>query len=69
MIKYVRECRSPHPRLLPTAGVCEQRLGESLRLLLTAGVCEQRLGMSLKHLLIAGVSSRLFPIAGVCDQH
>ena len=58
MIRYHRECRGPHPRLLPTAGVCEQRLGVSLRLLLTAGVCEQRLGTSL----------RLLPTAGVCEQ-
>ena len=29
------------PRHLPTAGVCDQRLGASLRLLPTAGVCDQ----------------------------
>ena len=59
MTRYRRECRGPHPRLLPTTGVCEQRLGVSLRLLLIAGVCKQRLGEDL----------RLLPTAGVCEQH
>ena len=40
-----RECRGPHPRLLLTAGVCDQPSGASLRLLLTAAVCDQRLGV------------------------
>ena len=59
MIMKPRECRGPHLRLLPTAGVFEQRLGASLRLLPTAGVYKQRLGASL----------RLLPTAGVCDRH
>ena len=75
MIRYPRECRDQHPRLWPTAGVCEQRLSESLRLLPTAGVCEQRLGTSHRLLLTAGVcnqhlgmSSILLHKAGVCGQ-
>ena len=44
MCKYPWDCWGSCLRLLPTAGVCDQRSGASLRLLLTAGVCEQRLG-------------------------
>ena len=43
------------PKTWPTAGVCEQRLGASLRLLPTAGVCNQHLGAFLRLLLTAGV--------------
>ena len=62
-------------RLLPTAGVCDQRSGASLRLLLTAGVCEKRSGKFLSLLLTAGVCKQCFSLvlrplltAGICDQ-
>ena len=41
MSRYQRECRDLCQRLLPTAGVCDQRVGVRLRLLPTAGVCNQ----------------------------
>ena len=76
MIRYPRECRGTHLRLLPTAGVCDQRVGVTPRLLPTAGVCDQHVGASLRPLPTAGVceqrlcaSLRLLPTAGVCDQH
>ena len=55
MCRYPRECWSSCLRHLPTAGVCDQGLGTSIRLLLTAGVCEQHLGGYLRLLLTAGV--------------
>ena len=58
MIRYPRECRGTHLRLLPTAGVCDQRVGVTPRLLPTAGVCDQHVGASL----------RLLPTTGECDQ-
>ena len=58
-MRYPGECRDPHIRLLPTAGVCEQHVGATIRLLPTEGVCDQRVGASL----------RLLPTAGVCEQH
>ena len=76
IIRYPRECRDPHSRLLPTADICEQRLGTFLRLLLTSGVCEQRLCAFLRLLLTAGVceqrlgaSLRFLPTTDVCEQH
>ena len=53
MIRYPRECRGTHLRLLPTAGVCDQHVGASLRPLPTAGVCDQ----------FVGVFPRLLPTA------
>ena len=47
------------PRLLPTAGVSDQRLGAFIRHLLTAGVCNQRVG----------TSGRLLPTTGVSGRH
>ena len=46
---------------LPTAGVCDQRIGVGPYLgnLPTAGICDQRVNMSISNL----------PTAGVCDQH
>ena len=60
MCKYPRECWGSCLRLLPTAGVCDQRSGASLRLLLTAGVCEQLLGGFLRLLLTADVCEQRF---------
>ena len=77
IIRYPRECRDPHSRLLPTAGVCEQRLGAFLRLLLTAGEGDPRYGGTFLRLWpTAGVGSprfdrislRLLLTAGVCEQ-
>ena len=75
MCKYPWECWGSCLRLLPTAGVCDQRSGASLRLLLTAGVCEQRLGGFLRPLLTAGVCKQRFSLvlrplltAGICNQ-
>ena len=62
MIRYPRECWGSCLRLLPTAGVCDQRSGASLRLLLTAGVCEQHLGGFLRLLLTAGVCEQRFSL-------
>ena len=55
LCRYPRECWGSCLRHLPTAGVCDQRLGVSHRLLLTAGVCEQHLGGYYRLLLTAGV--------------
>ena len=44
---------------LPTAGVCDQRVGLYLSNLPTAGVCDQHVGLYLNNL----------PTTGVCDQH
>ena len=75
MCRYPRECWGSCLRHLPTAGVCDQRLGVSHRLLLTAGACEQRLGGYLRLLLTAGVCEqhlggylRLLLTTGVCQQ-
>ena len=61
-------------RVLPTAGVCEQRLGASLGLLLTPGVlCDQHLGVS--YVCVQGICPKpvyaircmpLFRIVGLC---
>ena len=59
MIRFARECRGPHRRLLPTAGVCEQREGVHIRLLPTAGVCDQHVDVN--------VIIRILPTAG--DKH
>ena len=67
IIRYPRECRDPHLRLLPTAGVCQQRLGTFLRLLLTAGVCERRLGAFLRLLLTAGVCEQRLGATRYCE--
>ena len=64
------------PRLLPTAGVCDQRVGATVRLLPTAGVCDQRVSTTIRLLPTAGVCDqhvglflRLLPTAGVCNKH
>ena len=59
MCAYFREYWCSRLRHLPTAGVCDQRLGASFRLLPTAGVWDQRLSATLRLLLIADV----------CEQH
>ena len=76
MIRYPRDCRGTHLRLLPTAGVCDQRVFACLRLLPTAGVSDQHLGAFIRHLLTAGVcnqrvgaSGRLLPTTGVSGRH
>ena len=73
--RYPRECRGPYSRLLPTAGVCDHRVGVSPRLLPTAGVCDRHVGATNRLLPTAGVcdqrvgvSPRLLPTTGVCDQ-
>ena len=76
MSKYPWEYWGSCLRLLPTAGVCDQRSDASLRLLLTAGVCEQHIGGYHRLLLTAGVCEqhlggyyRLLLTAGVCQKH
>ena len=55
MGRFPRECSGITRRLLPTAGVGDQRLGAPFRLLPTAGVCDQHLGAVLRLLLTAGI--------------
>ena len=61
---------------MPTAGVCDQRVGATVRLLPTAGVCDQHVGLFLRLLPTAGVCDqhirvllRLLPTAGLCNRH
>ena len=75
-MRYPGECRDPHIRLLPTAGVCEQHVGASIRLLPTAGVCDKHVGLFIRLLPTAGVCNkhirvllRLLPTAVLCNRH